>query len=316
MSSLYDLIHRMFHYYGFDLKGDLEEGYLLAYKGSLKIAIGMKKQYVDQEDIKFFADIIANEGADRGIFLAIANFSAEAEKMAGKYKIVLWSREYFEAEIGRVVLNEAEGIKREHGEELFEQILGFFDSEDEEETPIVTLEATDQELVLVPVIGMEAASNIGGKRVKHPFKFDLQLVPFYIFDYHCEVVGKSHQKPKKMMGTIGVNGLTGDAERWIRKVDARATIEAPHSKLEPKISQEDSETSATDLAIRINTRMVQSTDRKPHVTVYEQKFVKPNPDAIELDFKGLYYVPMWCIVGTNGLVVIDATSGEVLREEK
>ena len=120
MASIYDLIQKMFTYYGFAFKGHLEEGYAVAHKGSIKVVIAMKKRYVDQDDLKFFADILAHEGAERGIFIALTNHSDEAQKVADKHRILMWDRERFERELGKVILAEAEGLKRDMGEELFE----------------------------------------------------------------------------------------------------------------------------------------------------------------------------------------------------
>ena len=346
MASLYDLIQKMFVYYGFDLKGNLEEGYVVAHKGSLKVVLAVKKRYVDADDMRFFADVIKQEGAEKGIFVALTNFSQEAAKVAEKGKVLMWDREKFEGELGKVILSEAEGLKRDTGEELFEQVLGLFDpkratgdtgkrtigadGKEEIEVNVPSEEPSEanvkrphieNEMILAPVVGLEAAAKLAQGRVKHAFKYDLQLVPYYLFDFEVEVVPEKEEaigkkRPYKAHGTVGVNALTEEVERWTRKSHFMKNIDTAHMKLEPKIGEDNARKAALEFVIELNTRVIQEKQEKKHVTVFEKKKVKPKADAVKLERVALVYLPVWGIVGTNGVVVIDATSGEVVREDK
>lgn len=327
MASIYDLLQKMFIYYGFDFKGHLKEGYAIAHKGSVKIVLAMKKRYVDQDDITFFADILVHEGADRGIFIALTNFSDEALKVAERHNILMWDRERFEGEIGKVILSEAVGLKRDRGEELFEQVLGLFDRKkadgeiregvpvEIEGQPFVKVALLENEMILTPVVGLEAAANLATRRIKHAFKYDLQLIPYYIFEFECEVISEDGDEPEKTQGTIGINALTELPERWTRKSMFTKNIDMAHTKLEPKIGEEEARRIATDLVIELNTSIIEYRQEKAHVTVFERMKVKPKEDAVMIDYLGLVYVPVWGVVGTNGVVMIDATSGEVLKED-
>ena len=347
MASLTDLLHKMFIYYGFDLKGNLEEGYAVAHKGSLKVILGVKKRYVDGDDVRFFADVVEQEGAEKGIFIALTNLSTEARREAEKRRVLMWDRERFEAELGKMILAEAEGLKRDTGEELFEQVLGLFDVQKPARTggkgrvphdgkeeipvevpvekhpePMVKRVLIEDEMMLTPVIGLEAAAKLAQNRVKHAFKYDLQFLPFYLFDFECEVVldgkdeGHGKAKPYRAEGTVGVNALTQDVERWTREPHYTKSIDTAHVKLEPKVSEDDAKKAATEFIIELNTRIIEERQEKRHVTVFEKKKVRPKADAVKLERVALIYLPVWGVVGTNGVVVIDATNGEVLREDK
>jgi hypothetical protein len=345
MASLYDLLQKMFIYYGFDLKGNLEEGYAVAHKGSLKVIIAVKRRYVDADDVRFFADVIKQEGAEKGIFIALTNFSTEAMRVAEKGKVLMWGRERFEAELGKMILAEAEGLKRDMGEELFEQVLGLFDQQrsagearrgrigadgkEEIEVNVPVEEATgptvkraliENEMILTPVVGLEAAAKLAQNRVKHAFKYDLQLVPYYLFDFECEVVLEKDEghgkKPYKAEGTVGVNALTEEVERWTRRSQFVRNLDTAHMKLEPKVAEDVARKAATEFIIDLNTRVIEEKQEKRHVTVFEKKKVRPKADAVKVDLIALIYLPVWGVVGTNGVVVIDATSGEVVREDK
>jgi hypothetical protein len=330
MASIYDLVQKMFTYYGFDFKGHIEEGYAVAHKGSIKVIIAMKRRYVDQSDMKFFADILVNEGAEKGIFIALTNFSDEAMKVADKHRILMWDRERFEGELGKVILAEAEGLKRDRGEELFEQVLGLFDiarlskaagkgKEGElgiDVEPMVTVSLVENEMILTPVVGLEAASTLGKRRIKHAFKYDLQLIPYYLFEYHVEFLDEEDGKPGEDHGTIGINALTEEPERWTRQASFTKKIDMAHTKLEPKITDEEAKRIVTDYVIDLSTRTMEYKEEKSHVTVFERKKVRPKEDAVKIAELGLIYLPVWGVVGTNGVVIIDATSGEVLKEDK
>jgi hypothetical protein len=346
MASLYDLLQRMFIYYGFDLRGNLEEGYAVAHKGSLKVIIAVKKRYVDADDTRFFADVIKQEGAEKGIFVALTNYSDEAQRVAEKGKVLMWDRERFESELGKVILAEAEGLKRDTGEELFEQVLGLFDPQkstvevgtkrigkdgkeeieikvpsEEPAHPGIKRTLVEDEMILTPVVGLEAAAKLAQSKIKHAFKYDLQLIPYYLFDFECEVVlekddGKGKTKPYKANGTVGVNALTHEVERWTRKSQFTRNIDTAHTKLEPKVGEDDAKKAATEFVIELNTRVIQERSEKRHVTVFEKKKVRPKADAVKLERIALVYLPVWGVVGTNGVVVIDATSGEVVREDQ
>jgi hypothetical protein len=315
MASIYDLIQRMFLYYGFDFKGHLKEGYAVAHKGSIKVLIALKRRYVDQDDMKFFADLLAHEGAEKGIFIALTNYSDEAQKVADKHHILMWDRERFEGELGKVILAEAEGLKRDRGEELFEQVLGLFDidkgkgeveegleddfQEDGQDMgPLVSVSLIENEMILTPVVGIEAASKLAQRRIKHSFKHDLQLIPYYLFEYEVDVNVGSGSGPKESHGMVAVNALTEEVERWTRTSSFTKKIEM-----------------ATDFVIDLNTAIMEYKEEKSHVTVFERKKVKPKEDAIKIAELGLVFLPVWGVVGTNGVVVIDATSGEVLKED-
>ena len=43
--------------------------------------------------------------------------------------------------------------------------------------------------------------------------------------------------------------------------------------------------------------------------------MKPKFEAIDMNTKGIHYLPVWCIEGSNGLMIIDASSGKIIKED-
>jgi hypothetical protein len=51
------------------------------------------------------------------------------------------------------------------------------------------------------------------------------------------------------------------------------------------------------------------------VTMTERVMVQPRLDQRSVRPLGLIYVPIWCVEGTKGVMVINASNGKVLSEE-
>ena len=43
--------------------------------------------------------------------------------------------------------------------------------------------------------------------------------------------------------------------------------------------------------------------------------MSPKEDAIEINRRGLIYLPVWCVEGSNGVMIINATTGKVVKED-
>jgi hypothetical protein len=49
--------------------------------------------------------------------------------------------------------------------------------------------------------------------------------------------------------------------------------------------------------------------------ITERKLVAPKRDEIVLEDLGLYYLPIWCVEGVRGVMVIDAGTGRTVSED-
>jgi hypothetical protein len=165
-------------------------------------------------------------------------------------------------------------------------------------------------MAVAPVVSQEQARAVVAERLEGAFRFDLQMMPHYCIVYSCDVEG-ARGRIEKRKGTLLVNGINGQVMEW-RPADA-----SPVSglRLEPSVEQSQAMEIAREKAVDINTRIVHLKREKGRVTVYEKVTLRPLPDAVRLDYRGLVYLPVWCIEGGNGAVVLDALDGRVVKEE-
>jgi hypothetical protein len=249
------------------------------------------------------------------------------EEFAAQENILLWDRKKLEEEIGRAVLSGAAGESGAH--ELLESIEGGPDIADEapqaipeislevEPVPIKTppvREDDSGELIMKPRMTINEVSEIS-KKIVQGFRFDLELIPYYVFEYSCELLVEGQTTPQTSSGTIAVNGLTNSAETWDFPFETVLDLETTHTKLEPKVDENRAFETAKETSIALNTREIQTVDDRGAVTIYEKKKVRPKEGAIEINRRGLVYLPVWCVEGSNGVMIINATTGKVVKED-
>jgi hypothetical protein len=170
------------------------------------------------------------------------------------------------------------------------------------------------EVIMKPEITMSDVSEIS-KKIIQGFRFDLELIPYYVFEYSCELVVEGQNTPQISTGTLAVNGLTNNAESWEFTFETVADLETTHTKLEPKFDENKAFETAKESAITLNTKEVQTIDDRGAVTIYEKKKVSPKEGAIDIQRRGLIYLPVWCVEGSNGVMIINANSGKVIKED-
>ncbi|UCG70425.1 MAG: hypothetical protein JSV09_05265, partial [Thermoplasmata archaeon] len=140
-------------------------------------------------------------------------------------------------------------------------------------------------------------------------------IPYYVFDYSCELLVEGKTTPQINSGILAVNGLTNNAENWDFEFDTVEDMETSHTKLEPKFDEDRAFETARESAITLNTREIQTVDDRGAVTIYEKKKVRPKEGAIDIVRRGLIYLPVWCVEGSNGVMIINATTGKVIKED-
>jgi hypothetical protein len=47
----------------------------------------------------------------------------------------------------------------------------------------------------------------------------------------------------------------------------------------------------------------------------EKKLVSPKSDSIELEDMGIFYLPIWCIEGVKGVMILNASTGKIISED-
>jgi hypothetical protein len=322
-----EIIKKILISYDFGIIAE-KPNYILAEKDGSTVGAGM----LATESPPMIPDLIAvmNEmpqNLDKLILATTHELTEDIEDFASQENILLWDRKKLEEEIGRAVLSGFAGDSK--ARELLESIKSEPEGIDAsgpdmpdislevEPVPIgnsLTSEEDSGELIMKPRMTINEVSEIS-KKIVQGFRFDLELIPYYVFEYSCELMVEGQNTPQISSGIIAVNGLTNSAESWNFPFETVIELETTHTKLEPKVDENKAFVTAKETSIALNTREIQTVDDRGAVTIYEKKKVSPKEGAIDINRRGLIYLPVWCVEGSNGVMIINATTGKVVKED-
>ena len=170
----------------------------------------------------------------------------------------------------------------------------------------------DETIVLKPKLTLDEALIISRRDLSN-VQCKLQYVPYYVFPYECEVSSNDGKSLEHINGKLAINALTNDVYEWNENVDTTDKLEDPSLRLNPRIGEEGAKTRIIKAVMEINTKTIETVDDSDAVTIIEKKRVRPKSDAISLGEQATAYLPVWCAEGNNGQMIIDATSGEVMK---
>ncbi len=223
----------------------------------------------------------------------------------------VWDREAIEHEIGRVHIEMIMGEK-DHG------LVDEFGADDYPK--MVTAEdldkATDQdfgEKIVKPIIEMDDVKQIAAQTVAG-FLHRLELVPHYVFKYKAPLY-IDENKLGIETGLLAVNALTHKVDAWPTDLDIVFSLELTHKRLEPLIDIEEAKNLVMQEVMKRHTFERDIVKEENHVTVTEKKLVSPKSDAIELEGLGIFYLPIWCIEGVKGVMILNASTGKIISED-
>ena len=162
-------------------------------------------------------------------------------------------------------------------------------------------------------ITQDQARALVKDRLEGAFRFDLQLLPHYVLAYSLEMDGPGGSKVVRT-GGVQVNAISGEACEWRPKMTLEK-LEPGRIRIEPSIERAAATAKALELVMSRNTRVVNLRQEKRSVTVYEKRTIRPRDDAVALEYKGMLYVPVWCVEASEGAAVLDAVTGRLIREE-
>lgn len=327
MPELMEIIKKILLSYDFGIIAE-KTNYILAEKDGSTVGAGM----IATESSPMIPDLldVINEmpqNLDKLILATTHELTEDIEEFASKENILLWDRKKLEEEIGRAVLSgfAGESKARELLESIRSEPAGVDVSAPDmpdislevEPVPIGTSPVSEEdssELIMKPRMTINEVSEIS-KKIVQGFRFDLELIPYYVFEYSCELLVEGQNTPQISSGIIAVNGLTNSAESWNFPFETVVELETTHTKLEPKVDESKAFITAKETSIALNTREIQTVDDRGAVTIYEKKKVSPKEGAIEINRRGLIYLPVWCVEGSNGVMIINATTGKVVKED-
>ncbi len=231
--------------------------------------------------------------------------------------ITLWDSEDIEKEIGGIIFDHV----NDHGGSTILQFAEMVraeivDGKDFDNNIPVTIESIgtgDTEAIQVPILHLDDVKEISQKTVKG-FKYELELVPHFIFEYLCIFRGKENAE-RKYTGLLLINAYTGIASKFDGVPDITDNLDIPHIRIEPKIDEHEASSMAMFKVIELNTEFDDVIIEKEHTIITERTEFKPKEEDITLSLKGVISVPVWCVEGTNGVMIINAANGKVVSEE-
>lgn len=332
MPNILEILKKILKSYDFHIVEEHTQ-YILASKEGSSVAAAV----IDVKDEITISDVQAKkmelpQDLDKVIIATTLDVDSQLEEFANAESILLWDKKKLEEEIGRAVLadskvdfltdlteNQDIDIVNKSKDVPQEEIVPQVELAPIEIAPIeVKIEAMPREdigeAIMKPQITMGDVSEIS-KKIVQGFRFDLELIPYYLYDYSCELVVEGQQLPQISSGTLAVNGLTNSAESWDFKFETVSDMETTHTKLEPRFDEKRAYDTARESAIALNTKEIQTVDDRGAVTIYEKKKVRPKEGAIDIVKRGLVYLPVWCVEGSNGVMIINATTGKIIKED-
>ncbi len=216
-------------------------------------------------------------------------FSSEEQKAALDCKVSLWGLDEVEDRIKG---------------ELFE-VLNLPENLEEDEKA--------KEVIVRPVLTKDEIREIGKKTVRG-FNYMLQLVPHFVYEFES-VLHVPGEDDRVVDGCIAVNALTSQWETWEMDFETVEAIDTTHETLEPKIGEESASEIARGAARELGTREIESVHEADHATIVEKRVESPEEEDISTRHTGLVYLPVWCVEGTLGAIIVNANTGKIVRED-
>ncbi|MCK4758372.1 MAG: hypothetical protein KAS67_07965 [Thermoplasmata archaeon] len=235
---------------------------------------------------------------------------------AENHSVTIWDSQDIEKEIGSIIfdhVNSGGSSSLRFGEIIRAEIIDGRHSESGSFINIDDIGYDESVIIQAPKLHLDDVKEISQKTVKG-FKYELELVPHFLFEYLAIYSGKGNIE-KKFNGLLLVNAYTGIVTTGTGVPNLIDTIDIPHIKIEPKIDLDEATRVATSKVIEVNTEFDDVVIEKEHTVITEKTEFKPAEEDITMNLKGMIHVPVWCVEGTNGVMIINAATGKVVSEE-
>lgn len=283
------------------------DGVLVGRKGAVEVFFCLL-QGSDDAALHRFLDRTRGQSGRR-VVVSLVPLSEKARREISE-EVIVWTREDIEHELGRVHLERLLGHRD----------LGLVDEFVADDYPR-TVSAKDLEpstpdlgeKIVRPHIESDTVKQIGTQRVGG-FRYRLELVPHYLHRYNCALYIDEHRLGTKS-GTVAINALTGKSTEWQEGVELTSALQQSHQRLEPNLEPEDSRRLALDEVMSRHTSEQDFVRESGPAVITERKLVAPKREEIVLEDLGLYYLPIWCVEGVRGVMVIDAGTGKTVSED-
>ncbi len=290
-----------------DFKIDESEGYLFGKREDVSVVI-MAASDMLMEDVQDFVRNVSGFSG-RKVVASLGMADGNVQSFLQENGVHYWGREEIEHEIGNMQLST---VSETRGKSLIDDVISDELPEKmveppEQAIPIIVESVCEQaERIVKPNFFLEDVKYLARHDVQG-YKFDLELVPHYLFHYVLNLEGG-----KQKAGIAAVNALTSHVEIWRWGFELIDTIELPHSRREPKIDFDQAKLLAQDLVEKEHKAQVEIVKDYGHSEIIERQ--KPVKDSVIIEPKGLVYLPIWCVEGRGGAMIVNASSGKIISE--
>lgn len=308
MSRLHSIVMEILKSYSYEVCEDGNDDIVSAHRGDRHVVVGIAPDNRN-ELIKYLNKFIsATDGFDgqRVISTMCREIPEEVLKTAEETGIAVWGYGTIESELGRLSL-ECSKLSEVDSEPS--------PTDKKEFEPEVETKVRDWgEQILMPKMSLEDVTELAKYTIRG-FKYELELVPYYIFEFACEVISDGRNAGEKRNGIICVNALSGEYELWKTRFELIPELRWAHTKLEPRIDVDRAESIAYDGVIAVNTVEIENIVDRGSALIIERKKMRPKEGAVSIRNKGIVYLPVWCIEGSRGIMLVNAVSKKIIKEE-
>lgn len=290
-----------------DFEVEERDGYIYGTRHDVSVVVLAAGDMLVEEVQDFVRNVAGFPG--RKVVASLGKADESVQAFLQRNGVHYWGREEIEHEIGSLHLQTVGGTRaRSLIDEVISDELPARPPEPPEQSIPVIVESVDEgtERIVRPNFGLEDVKYLSRHSIQG-YRFELQLVPHYLFHYVFDI-GEGKQKA----GIVAVNGLTGYAETWRWGFELVDSIEIPHSKHEPKVDFERARKIAEEMVSREHRASVETVRDYGHAEVIERKRVER--ESVTLEPKGLVYLPVWCVEGKGGVMIVNSSSGKIISE--
>ena len=290
-----------------DFEVQEKDGYLYGKRDDVSVVVMAASDMLIDDVQDFIRNVAGTPG--RKVVASLGKVDESVQAVLQRSGIHYWGREEIEHEIGNLQLAT---VANSHGKSLIDEVISDelpqrLAEPPELSIPVIVESAEERtERIVKPNFMLEDVKYLARHEVQG-YKFDLELVPHYLFHFVLTL-----DDGKQKAGIAAVNALTSHVETWRWGFELVNSIDLPHSKREPKIDYEKAKQLAQDLVSKEHKSHTETVKDFGHSEIIERK--KAKKESIVIEPKGLVYLPVWCVEGTNGVMIVNSSSGKIISE--
>ena len=290
-----------------DFSVDEKDGYVYGKREDVSIVV-MAASDMLMDDVQDFVKNVSGFPG-RKIVASLGKADEGVHSYLQSNGVHYWGREEIEHEVGNLQLSVGTNT---HGKSLIDEVISDelpqrLVEPPEQAIPVIVESAEERsERIVKPNFMLEEVKYLARHEIQG-YKYELELVPHYLFHF---VLTDSDGKQKA--GITAVNALTSHVETWRWGFELVDSIDMPHSKREPKIDYETARQIAQDAVSKEYKSHTETVKDFGHSEIIERKRAKK--EEIIIEPKGLVYLPVWCVEGKNGAMIVNSSSGKIISE--